>query len=71
MEKSILTISEISDLNNYIYEKLRYEFGKQVDPDWCTDFTTGVVAEAERIRLASQQEYFAARNKQLELRMKK
>jgi hypothetical protein len=70
MEKSLLSIKEISDLNIYIHDRLRYEFGNQVCPDWCTNFTAGVVAEIEQITTNSQQEYFAARNRQLELRMK-
>jgi len=65
MDNRILTTSEIADLNTYIYDRLRHEFGKQVNEDWCVDLTNSVVEEMVKIKNGSKEHYFAARNRKM------
>jgi len=67
----MLTQEEISDLNSYIYGRLRREFGTQVDSDWCRDLTVSIVEESNRIKKASTVDYYVARNRKLAEIMKR
>ena len=57
-----LTTQETSDLNTFIFDTLRHQFGKQVDEDWCLNFTQRVVSQANHIQQESDANEFAARN---------
>lgn len=62
----MLSGNEVADLRDFMYEKLRYEFGKQVDLEWCLKFSMDTLREIERIKADSLKAGFDARNKKME-----
>lgn len=60
-----LSVEELSDLRDFIYNKLRYEFGKQVSLDWTHNFTKELHGEIKRLHGTTKSDYFESRNKRL------
>lgn len=65
LEIVTITPEELCDVNQFIYQKLREQFGKTVDADWCMQFSDSIFEEFDRVRKDHNFKYYQARNKML------